>query len=89
MGDDVRNPSHYDGATVDAMTAMASCLNATTSPRTSDGATVTPAAHYWHGCAMKYLWRWVRKNGLQDLLKARQCIDYLVCEVYGPDALPD
>lgn len=88
MNDPISNPSHYDGATVDAMTAMASCLNAQP-PETADGREVTGAALYWLGCAMKYAWRAFRKNGLQDLLKCRQCIDYLIGEVYGANAVPD
>lgn len=89
--DEVRNPSHYDGAGVDCMTAMASMLNAGVNLDTGEGidCAVTPAGLYWWGCAFKYVWRWSRKNGLKDLLKARQCIDYLVGEVYGPDALPN
>lgn len=32
-------------------------------------------ATYWCITAFKYLWRWPLKNGLQDLRKARECID--------------
>ena len=80
--DPVARPQHYEGATVDAMTAIASCVNA--QPRmTRDGREVTPSALAWLWQAMKYLWRAFRKNGQQDLRKARQCIDYLEAEVYG------
>lgn len=88
MCDEISQPIHYQGETVDAMTAMASCLNVQPG-ETPEGKEITPTAHYWHGCAMKYLFRWSRKSGLKDLLKARQCIDYLIGEVYGPDALPN
>lgn len=89
--DEVKHPSHYDGATVDAMTAMASMLNAGVNLDTGEGidGSITPAGLYWWGCAFKYIWRFSRKNGLQDLMKARQCIDYLIGEVYGPYALPE
>lgn len=31
--------------------------------------------------AIKYLWRWKEKNGMQDLEKAREYIDILIREV--------
>lgn len=87
--DDVKNPSHYEGATVDCMTSMASMLEAGHVIHTGEDAdgTMPAAGVYWWGCIFKYVWRWSRKNGLKDLLKARQCIDYLIGEVYGPEAL--
>lgn len=36
---------------------------------------------YWLGCAFKYLWRFDRKNGVEDLRKCRQCIDFPIEEV--------
>jgi len=33
---------------------------------------------YLVGCAIKYLWRWKQKNGIEDLHKAEQCIERLV-----------
>lgn len=86
MADEISAPSHYDGMTVDCMTAMQSMLNAQPE-HTPEGRVVTGAALYWMGCALKYLWRWARKGGLKDLLKARQCIGYLIGEEYGPDGL--
>lgn len=41
-------------------------------------AEVSAPEAYWWGCVFKYLWRWPLKNGLQDLRKARQCLDYLI-----------
>lgn len=38
-------------------------------------------ADYWCITALKYLWRWPRKNGLEDLKKARRCIDYAIREI--------
>lgn len=86
MADEISAPGHYDGMTVDCMTAMQSMLNAQPG-HTPEGRVVTAAALYWMGCALKYLWRWARKGGLKDLLKARQCIGYLIGEEYGPDGL--
>lgn len=52
-------------------------------PCANDGKAVNlaPIALYWWGCAFKYLWRWVRKNGVQDLKKCKQCIDFLIEEI--------
>lgn len=86
MADEVRNPGHYEGATVDCMTAMASLLDYQPE-HTPEGRYVTGAALYWLGCTFKYVWRAFRKNGLKDLLKARQCLEYLIGELYGPDGL--
>lgn len=46
-----------------------------------NGSKLSPMASYWWGCAFKYLWRWSRKNGTEDLRKCRQCIDFLIEEV--------
>lgn len=43
---------------------------------------VMPAS-YWCGAALKYLWRWPLKNGLEDLRKARECIDLAIEEAEG------
>ena len=74
MHDPVTNPSHYDG------------------PGGSEAKDVMRdyfgdefMAHYWLGCALKYLFRYKGKNGEQDLLKARRCIDYLMEVEYGGD----
>lgn len=38
--------------------------------------------HYCHdGIECKYLWRWSRKNGIEDLRKAKQCIDFMIEEI--------
>lgn len=74
MHDPVTNPSHYEG------------------PGGSEAKDVMRdyfgdefMAHYWLGCALKYLFRYKGKGGEQDLLKARQCIDYLMEVEYGGD----
>lgn len=33
---------------------------------------------YFEGCAIKYLTRWKKKNGIEDLKKARHFIDLLI-----------
>ena len=46
-------------------------------------ATATGVEAYLLGCAVKYLYRYPRKNGKQDLEKAEQCIRMLREYLYG------
>lgn len=70
MFDDVKRPFHYEGdGLITCMDAMESMMYATD---------IKAHIAYWWGCAFKYLWRWPNKNGVEDLKKARQCIDYLI-----------
>lgn len=34
---------------------------------------------------IKYVWRWKRKNGVQDLAKARWYLDYLISKASKPE----
>lgn len=71
--DEVAHPSHYATGAVECKDAMRAVM---------DGAQALPfMAAYWWGCAFKYLWRWNKKNGLIDLQKCKQCIDFLIEEV--------
>lgn len=72
--DAVSHPSHYAGGGIEAMDALKSAMA---------GSGLSPMASYWWGCAFKYLWRFERKNGVEDLRKCRQCIDFLIEEVLG------
>ena len=76
-GDSVSHPGHYagDGA-IECMDAMCSMMS-------GDQYALPPQAAYWWGCAFKYLWRWRRKGGVQDLKKCAQCVDYLIEEIEG------
>lgn len=70
--DVVSAPKHYAGdGVIECRRALSSML----AP-----ADVTNQQAYWWGCAFKYLWRWPMKNGVEDLKKAKQCIDYLLKE---------
>ena len=42
---------------------------------------------FCEGSAIKYICRYKRKNGLQDLLKARDYINRLISHHYGDEAL--
>lgn len=63
------NPSHYDavdGSDVDCLRAQMAMLG----PERMKG--------YCAGNALKYLWRWERKNGVEDLRKAMRHIEFLI-----------
>lgn len=71
--DNVTAPIHYQGdGNIEAMDAMRSMTS---------NAELPAIQAYWWGCAFKYLWRWPHKNGIEDLRKCRQCLDYLIAEV--------
>ena len=72
MSDPVINPAHYAGK-IECKDAMRSMME--------NGRRFREMEIYWWGCAFKYLWRWPRKNGAEDLEKCKQCIDYLIEEI--------
>lgn len=75
--DSVEHPGHYAGD------GQIECMDAMRSMMSGDQFALPAFAAYWWGCIFKYLWRWRRKNGVEDLKKARQCIDYLIDEIEG------
>ncbi len=36
---------------------------------------------YWHGCAIKYVFRAIKKNGAEDIRKAIRCLQFWLDEV--------
>ena len=70
-----RDPSHYEG---DGRVTCADALRSMT-----HGCGMPPMRLWWWGCAFKYLWRWPRKNGAEDLRKAKDCIERLLADVEG------
>lgn len=66
--DPVKKPNHYQG--VFGMEAIDVVRNFRATPDYELG-------FYW-GNAIKYMLRWHKKNGLQDLKKARQNLDWLI-----------
>lgn len=70
--DPVINPSHYAGHTgIDCKAAMESMLG-----------TEAYVSHM-QACVLKYIWRWRDKNGIEDLKKARECIDNMIRAIEG------
>lgn len=65
--DNVNHPSHYIGGAVECIDA----LEAATVDLQGIEAVCTANA-------IKYLWRWKKKNGTEDLEKARWYIDKLI-----------
>ena len=65
--DPVNHPAHYTAGKVECIDAI-------------ESATVglTGGVAYCTGAAIKYLWRWSRKGGVEDLRKARWYIDRLI-----------
>lgn len=67
MTDNVNHPAHYTAGSIECIDALAA---ATEGLR---GIEAVCTAN-----AIKYLWRWKRKNGVEDLQKARWYIDRLI-----------
>lgn len=65
-GDMIKHPDHYTFRGVEAIEVVKILT-----------ATATGVEAYLLGCAVKYLYRYPRKNGDQDLAKAEQCIHML------------
>jgi len=68
--DMVNNPSHYNKAGVECITAIRAA--------TGDG-----YEYYLQGNILKYLWRYRYKNGMEDLKKAQWYLNELIEEVEG------
>lgn len=66
MPDMVNKPPHYQGKVecIDALEAATEGLNGIEAVCTAN--------------AIKYLWRWKRKNGIEDLRKAHWYIERLI-----------
>jgi hypothetical protein len=62
------NPSHYRQGGIDCIEAIKAALG--------DGF----IGYVW-GNVLKYLWRWPKKGGVEDLKKARWYLDRLISEV--------
>lgn len=66
--DPVSSPSHYKRGGLECKDVMDAMLG---------GLEITPQQAYWYATALKYLWRWPKKNGLQDVEKCRECLHIL------------
>lgn len=73
--DAVNHPAHYTQGGVECLDALAA---ATTGLK---GIEAVCTAN-----AIKYLWRWKLKNGVEDLKKAQSYINYLINKLEKTDA---
>jgi len=62
------NPSHYRDSEIECIDAIKASLS------------IEGFHGYLKGSVQKYLWRYTRKNGQEDLLKAQWFMDKLVTE---------
>lgn len=69
MTDNVNSPSHYQGKV-----ECIDCIESATAGLQGIEAFCT-------GNAIKYLYRWKKKNGIEDLKKAKWYIDKLLNEI--------
>ena len=67
--DNVSHPSHYTAGGIECIQA----IKASMSPEEYQG--------YLKGNALKYLWRFRHKNGVEDLRKAQIYVGWLVTEL--------
>lgn len=68
--DIINHPAHYTEGKIECIEAIESV---------TDG--LTGFKGYAVGNIIKYLWRWHKKNGLEDLKKARWYLDKLIAKV--------
>jgi len=73
--DNVNHPTHYTAGGIECIEA----LGAATAPLLGIEAVCTANA-------IKYLWRWKNKNGVEDLQKAIWYIDHLIKKLEGAEA---
>lgn len=73
--DNVNHPSHYNQGNIECIAAI-------------DEATkgLQGSEAFYIGNAIKYLWRWKHKNGVEDLEKARNYLDKLIKKERGGTA---
>lgn len=76
--DVVKKPKHYelfDGS----MQVLELIVDRTKAlQEASDYTTPNASLYYYYGNLIKYTMRWFNKDGVQDLKKARQYLDYMI-----------
>ena len=67
MGDNVKHPNHYCKGGLECIDAIKAVVS-----------TITDSFEaYCTGNIIKYIWRWNDKNGIEDLRKAMQYIEFI------------
>lgn len=67
MSDNVNHPAHYVGGKIECIDAITEAIK-----------DLTGIEAKCTGDAIKYLWRWKKKNGVEDLKKAAWYINHLI-----------
>ena len=67
MSDNVKHPNHYCKGGIECIDAINSAVSNITDPFEA----------YCTGNIIKYIWRWNDKNGVEDLHKAMQYIEFI------------
>jgi hypothetical protein len=75
MKDNVNHPSHYTGGNIECIEAIKEAI------KDLKGIEAVDTAN-----AIKYLWRWKKKNGVEDLKKAMWYINDLIKEMENEEA---
>lgn len=65
--DNVNHPNHYNQGGIECIDALAAAVT-----------DLSGIEAFCTANAIKYLWRWKRKNGTEDLKKAKWYIDRLI-----------
>lgn len=73
--DNVKTPEHYTFGSVQLRDAWKACMSK------------EALCGLFKGNILKYIWRYEHKNGVEDLKKARQYLDWLIEEL--EEDLPD
>ncbi|TFE30820.1 DUF3310 domain-containing protein [Cohnella luojiensis] len=74
MSDNVNHPEHYTAGKIECIDA----IEAATEGLDGFEGMLT-------GNTLKYLWRWKKKNGVEDLRKARWYLDKLIEKAGDPE----
>lgn len=69
MSDSVNHPAHYASGGIECIDSIRAALSA------------EQYAGFLRGNVIKYLWRFERKGGVQDLRKARLYLEWLIVAV--------
>ena len=67
MSDNVKHPNHYCKGGIECIDAIKAVVSTITDPFEA----------YCTGNIIKYIWRWNDKNGIEDLHKAMQYIEFI------------
>lgn len=70
MSDNVNHPSHYTAGDIECIDAIQEAIKG-----------LEGHEAYITGNVLKYMWRWKRKNGAEDLKKARFYLDRLIKQI--------